>query len=53
VNYGRPYIREGETTRLEPGMYIAIEANYPDPRLGMAEAEVEITAHGPRVLTRL
>ncbi len=55
LNYGRPYVREGETMVLRPGMYIAIEANYADPVLGMAEAEVnvEITATGPKVLTKL
>jgi Xaa-Pro aminopeptidase len=55
LNYGRPYVREGETMVLKPGMYMAIEANYADPVLGMAEAEVnvEITAAGPRILTRL
>ena len=55
LNYGRPYIREGESMVLQPGMYLAIEANYADPVLGMAEAEVdvEITAEGPKILTRL
>ena len=55
LNYGRPYVREGEPMVLQPGMYIAIEANYADPVLGMAEAEVnvEITAAGPKVLTKL
>ncbi|MCC7017204.1 MAG: M24 family metallopeptidase [Rhodospirillales bacterium] len=55
LNYGRPYVREGETMVLKPGMYLAIEANYADPALGMAEAEVdvEITAAGPKVLTKL
>lgn len=55
LNYGRPYVREGETMVLKPGMYIAIEANHADPALGMAEAEVdvEITAAGPKVLTKL
>jgi Xaa-Pro aminopeptidase len=55
LNYGRPYVREGETMTLKPGMYLAIEANYADPALGMAEAEVdvEIAADGPRVLTKL
>lgn len=55
LNYGRPYVREGETMVLKPGMYMAIEANYADPALGMAEAEVnvEITAAGPKVLTKL
>lgn len=55
LNYGRPYLRDDESMMIEPGMYIAVEANYADPRLGMAEAEVdvEITASGPRVLTKL
>lgn len=55
LTYGRPYLRDDETMVIEPGMYIAVEANYADPKLGMAEAEVdvEITADGPRVLTKL
>lgn len=55
LNYGRPYVREGESMILKPGMYMAIEANYADPALGMAEAEVnvEITSAGPRILTTL
>ena len=38
LTFGKPYIREGDTTILRPGMVIAIEANY-GPRLlsGLAQ----------------
>jgi Xaa-Pro aminopeptidase len=55
LTFGRPYIREGDTTELKPGMVIAIEANYELPHVGVAEAEVtvEITKDGPKLLSGL
>ena len=55
LTFGKPYIREGDTTLLRPGMVIAIEANYEVPNVGVAEAEVtvEIDESGPRLLSGL
>jgi Xaa-Pro dipeptidase len=55
LTFGKPYIREGDTTILRPGMVIAIEANYKVPDVGVAEAEVtvEIGERGPRLLSGL
>jgi Xaa-Pro dipeptidase len=55
LTFGRPYIRQGDTTILRPGMVIAIEANYELPDVGVAEAEVtvEIGQSGPRLLSGL
>ncbi len=55
LTFGRPFIREGEEVMLRPGMYMAVEAVYSKPGIGMAEAEVnlEITENGPKILTRL
>lgn len=55
LTFGRPFIREGEEVMLRPGMYMAVEAVYSKPGIGMAEAEVnlEITESGPRILTKL
>ncbi|MBI2881135.1 MAG: aminopeptidase P family protein [Candidatus Tectomicrobia bacterium] len=53
--WSKPNLREGDETVLRTGMYLAVEAVYPKPGVGKAEAEVnvEITEAGPRVLTRL
>ena len=55
LSIGKPFVREGDETVLEPGMYLAVEACYPKPGIGYAEAEVnvEITEKRPRILTRL
>src|ERR1700728_1085348 len=55
LTFGRPYIREGDSTMLRPGMVIAIEANYALPHVGVAEAEVtvEIGPSEPHLLSGL
>jgi Xaa-Pro aminopeptidase len=53
--WSRPWIRPGDETTLRAGMFMAVEAVYSKPGLGLAEAEVnfEITEDGPRILTKL
>ena len=55
LSFGKPYIRDGDKTVLQPGMVIAIEANYEIPGVGVAEAEVtvEIREEGPKLLSGL
>jgi len=55
VSWTRPWIRPGDKTVLKAGMFMAVEAVYSKPGLGLAEAEVnfEITEGGPRILTKL
>lgn len=55
LSWTKPWVRPGDQTVFRPGMYMAVEAVYNKPGIGIAEAEVnfEITENGPKILTHL